>query len=42
MNEQNGGFDATGGSLESERPIHANSFVLLPMRRVPLRFEQDG
>lgn len=42
MNEQNGGFDATGGSLESERPIDANSFLLLPMRRVQLRFGQDG
>lgn len=42
MNEQNGGFDATSGSLESERSIDANSFVLLPMRRVQLRFGQAG
>ena len=42
MDEQVDGFGATHDSFEHERPIHANSFVLLPMRRVPLRFEQDG
>jgi hypothetical protein len=42
MDEQNGGFGATRGSLERERPIDANSFVLPPMRRVPPRFEQAG
>jgi len=42
MDEQDDGFGATKDSFERERPVHANSFFLRPMKHLPLRFRQAG
>jgi hypothetical protein len=42
MDEQVDGFGATQDSFEHERPIHAGSFFLRPMKRLLVRFRQAG